>query len=170
MKSIAAIVGILGLVGVAAGAAAQTTAPTPPSGTQPSPQVSPSPPPPSTGQPPAAQPSAGAARQAEIDVGSLVGSKVRGQDGKEVGEVDRVMADPKDGRITALVISMGGTILGGGKTLSVPWESVKFGRDGNNIVIVLEQQILDQAPKAEGEKKNGQPAASPRGEQPKDRK
>lgn len=175
MKIIAALVGTVGLV-VAAAAAAQTTAPAPqsspgttqpPAAQQPSPPASPSPPPSTS---PTPSPSRQVQRPTEIDVGSLVGSDVRASDGKQIGEVQRVMADPKEGRITSLIISMGGTFLGGGKTLAVPWESLKFGHDGDKLVVMLEQGLLDQLPQAESDqKKDTQPAASPRGEQPKNR-
>jgi sporulation protein YlmC with PRC-barrel domain len=166
MKSVAAFVGIVGLVTTGV-VAAQTTAPAQqPPPAQPSPQ-------PSAGQTPPAsgQPTAGAQRQTEVDVASLVGSTVRSADGKGIGEVQRVMANPKDGRITSLIISMGGTLLGGGKTLAVPWESVRFGRDGDRLVVVLQEQILEQMPQTERDQKGDdrQPAASPPADQPKGR-
>jgi sporulation protein YlmC with PRC-barrel domain len=176
MKSVAALVGIVGLVislVIIETAAAQTTAPAqqPPPATQSSPQ-----PTLSQTQPASEPPPTGAQRQTEIDVASLVGSAVRAPDGKGIGEVQRVMASPKDGRITSLIvsiggISVGGTLLGGGKTLSIPWESVKFGRDGDRLVVVLQQQILDQMPQTERDQKGNdrQPAASPPADQPKGR-
>ena len=47
----------------------------------------------------------------------------------------------------------------GGKSVSMPWESVKVGQDGGNIVVTAEQQMLDQAP-----------AASPRTDSKSERK
>jgi hypothetical protein len=47
-----------------------------------------------------------------------------------------------------VVIQQGGTLGIGGKSVSMPWESMKVARDGDSIVLTAEQQMLDQAPAA----------------------
>ena len=95
---------------------------------------------------PGARTSAGPAVQ--VDAGSVIGSIVRGTDGRDLGKVSRLMVDPREGRIKSVVVSLGGVLGVGGKTVSVPWESVKLGQDDQKIVVTIEQQLLDSAPAA----------------------
>ena len=82
-----------------------------------------------------------------VDVNAIVGATVRAQ-GKDIGKVDRLMVDPKDGRVRTVVIQQGGTFGVGGKSVSLPWEAVKVAQDGGRIVVTAEQQMLEQAPAA----------------------
>ena len=95
------------------------------------------------------QSSSGASAQSGVlvDANSIIGATVRAQ-GKDVGKVERLMVDPKDGRVRTVVIQQGGTLGVGGKSVSMPWESVKVAQDGGNIVVTAEQQMLEQAPAA----------------------
>jgi sporulation protein YlmC with PRC-barrel domain len=88
----------------------------------------------------------------QIDSKSLVGSTVRGEDGKDVGKVANVMIDPSDGKVTALVVTMGRTVgVGGtgvtlnGKDITVPWDGVKVGRDRDKFIVTLLQGALPAA-------------------------
>ena len=73
---------------------------------------------------------------------------IKDAQGKDVGKVERLMLDPKDGRVRTVVVQQGGTLGMGGKSVSMPWESVKVGQDGDKIVVTAEQQMLEQAPAA----------------------
>jgi sporulation protein YlmC with PRC-barrel domain len=88
----------------------------------------------------------------QIDSKSLVGSTVRGEDGQDVGKVANVMIDPSDGKVTALVVTMGRTVgVGGtgvtlnGKDITVPWDGVKVGRDRDKFIVTLLQGALPAA-------------------------
>lgn len=88
----------------------------------------------------------------QIDSKSLVGSTVRGEDGKDLGHVANLMVDANDGRVTAVVITMGkmvgvgGTgITLGGKDVTVPWSGIKLGRDQEKIVVTLQQSMMPAA-------------------------
>lgn len=93
-----------------------------------------------------------------IDSKSLIGSTVRSSDGKDVGKVERLMIDPKDGRVRTVVITMGGTLGVGGNAVAMAWDQVKVAQDQGKLVVMVEQQALDQAPKASGK---SSPSASP---------
>ena len=93
-----------------------------------------------------------------VDANAVIGATVRSQ-GKDVGKVERLMLDPKDGRVRTVVVQQGGTLGVGGKSIAIPWESVKVGQDGGKIVVTAEQQMLEQAP-----------SASPRGDSKSDSK
>ena len=85
----------------------------------------------------------------QIDSKSLVGSTVRGEDGKDVGKVANLMIDPSDGKVIAVVVTMGRTVgVGGtgvtlnGKDITVPWNGVKVGRDRDKFVVTLLQGTM----------------------------
>ena len=63
-------------------------------------------------------------------------------------KVERLMVDPKDGRVRTVVVQQGGTLGVGGRSVSMPWESVKVAQDGGRIVVTAEQPMLEQAPAA----------------------
>ena len=79
---------------------------------------------------------------------ALVGSTVRDSSGADVGKVSRLMIDPADGHIVAVVVATGGKFGMGGSTISVPWNTVKVSQDKGRVVVVA-SQTLEVAPKAE---------------------
>lgn len=123
------------------------------------------PPPPQTAQPPVAPqpapqlPANDRRASLEVDASALIGSTVRTPDGRDIGRVSRLMVDPRDGRVTTLVIGMGGTLGIGEKHMSVPFSAVRIGQDRQRLVVTLDQRTLDQMPRAESQGKD--PAASP---------
>lgn len=85
----------------------------------------------------------------QIDANSFVGSPVRGEDGKDVGKVSNLMIDAKDGKVAAVVLTMGRTFdVGGtgitlaGKDITVPWDAVKIGREREKVVFTLQQAAV----------------------------
>lgn len=86
----------------------------------------------------------------QIDSRSLVGSTVRGEDGKDLGKVANVMIDAIDGRVTALIITVGRTLGGtgislGGKDITVPWSAIKLAQDQQNVIVTLQQPMMPSA-------------------------
>ena len=137
MKKFVTAVALLTGMALASAAAAQSSGSQPPSGTGSSDA--------SSSASPAPGPSAPTG--VLVDANAIVGATVRAQ-GQDVGKVERLMLDPKDGRVRTVVVQQGGTLGMGGKSISMPWESVKVAQDGGRIIVTAEQQILDQAPAA----------------------
>jgi sporulation protein YlmC with PRC-barrel domain len=141
------------LLGLPLQAAAQQPAP-------PSPQP-PSASPPSAPPPPAAGPSV------TIASDSIIGTKVRDAQGKDLGEITKLLIDARSGKIASAIIRQGATFGMGGTEISVPWETLSLQRGENQrLVVTLQQPLLDQAPQAQPQaQKEGQqgrsPAASP---------
>ncbi|MGH7277750.1 MAG: PRC-barrel domain-containing protein, partial [Candidatus Rokuibacteriota bacterium] len=106
--------------------------------------------------------SSSSARSVQIAANSIIGSKVRNPDGKEIGEVSQLMIDPQQGKITSVVVSMGGTLGIGAKEVTVPWEHVKVARDRQNVVVTMDQTILQQAPPTAEERQQQQRQQQPR--------
>jgi sporulation protein YlmC with PRC-barrel domain len=113
--------------------------------------------------PPSGQSAAG--QTVQVEAKSLIGSTVRGQDGKDIGKVTNVMIDPKDGKVSGIVMSMGSKLGMGGTQMTVPWESVQIGRDQQSLVVTLQQQVMPTAPPRQDSRpqKSGDtnPSASP---------
>jgi sporulation protein YlmC with PRC-barrel domain len=146
MKKFVTAVALVTGMALASGAAAQSSGTSsPPSGSSSQPASGAS----STDQSSAspAQSSSSAQTGVLVDANSIIGATVRAQ-GKDVGKVERLMIDPKDGRVRSVVVQQGGTLGMGGKSVSMPWESMKVGQDGDKIVVTAEQQMLEQAPAA----------------------
>jgi sporulation protein YlmC with PRC-barrel domain len=98
--------------------------------------------------PPAAPAPGSTGSSVQVDTSSVVGSAVRSSQGRDIGKVSQLMMDPREGRVTAVVISMGNRLGLGGETLSIPWNAVRLGQDGRNLVVTVDQQILDTVPAA----------------------
>jgi sporulation protein YlmC with PRC-barrel domain len=97
-------------------------------------------------------------RQAwKADAGSLdskhvIGMKVRTPDGKNVGDVDQLIMNAKDGKVTHAVIGLGGLAGVGEKKVVVPWSQLKVARDDKNrdhMIATIESSALDRAPRYE---------------------
>ena len=137
MKKFVSAVALVAGVALASGAAAQSSSTSTPSSTDQS----------SSSTAPASPSGQSAQSGVLVDTSSIIGATVRAQ-GKDVGKVERLMLDPKDGRVRTVVVQQGGTLGMGGKSVSMPWESVKVGQDGDKIVVTAEQPMLEQAPAA----------------------
>ena len=100
------------------------------------------------GSPSTSAPSSSSQPMLQIDSSSIVGSPVRSPDGKDLGKISRLMIDPREGRVTTAVISMGSKLGIGGRNVAVPWTSLRVGQDQEKLVFTADQRLLDQAPSA----------------------
>ena len=117
---------------------------------QPSSAPAPVPPPASTPAPSSAPVSASApaAGQVMVDAASLIGSVVRSPDGKDIGKVSALLIDPRDGRVSSTVVTVGGVLGMGGSTVAVPWSALKIQQDNRRLVVTMDQKTIEQAPAA----------------------
>jgi hypothetical protein len=65
---------------------------------------------------------------------AIIGAKVKNADKQTVGSVDDLYLD-KDGSIKTVVIAVGGFLGVGSKAVAVKWSDLKYGRDGDSLVI-----------------------------------
>ncbi|HET7343479.1 MAG TPA: PRC-barrel domain-containing protein [Methylomirabilota bacterium] len=100
-----------------------------------------------------------------LESSKLIGMKIRSTDGKDVGQVDQVIVNQSDGKITHVILSKGGVLGMGGEKLVLMWPDVKIQHDNDNPdrwVGVVDQAKVDRAPKYEARKEGESlPAASP---------
>jgi hypothetical protein len=79
-----------------------------------------------------------------------------------MGEIDALLVDPKDGKVTHAVIGLGGFLGIGEDKVVVPWSDVKVAahQEGKKAVITMDQSVLERAPKYV-KASDRSPAASP---------
>ena len=112
---------------------------------------------------PASAPPPASGASVQVEAKSLIGSTVRSHDGKDIGKVTNVMIDPRDGKVSGIVMSMGTKLGMGGSQMTVPWDAVQIARDQQQIVVTLQQQVMPTAPPRQDSKgrSGDNPAASP---------
>ena len=98
-----------------------------------------------------------AAQQAPlVDAYSMIGSLVKGADGKDLGKINQLMVDPKDGRIVYAVVAVGGMLGVGEKLVAVPWSAVKMTQAQGKLIATIDRALLEQSPAM-----SSSPSASP---------
>ncbi len=61
-----------------------------------------------------------------ITASTVIGDKVKGKDGKELGKIEEIMMDLRTGTLTYLVLSTGGVLGIGDKFFALPLEHLTF--------------------------------------------
>ena len=83
---------------------------------------------------------------------TIIGTRVKGPDGKDLGEIDQLLIDPKDGKVTHAVVGLGGFAGIGERHVVVPWSDIKLTADAKNpnkMIVSADQSALDKAPRYE---------------------
>jgi len=89
----------------------------------------------------------------------LKGRPIVNQAGKEMGKIEEVWLDPKDGRVREVVIGAGGFLGVGEKESVLPWKDVKIYWKKEKLVAEVSEATLRAAETREHPR---QPSASPR--------
>ena len=98
------------------------------------------------------------------DSGDIIGTRIKNAEGKDIGEIDRLMIDPSSGKISHVVVGLGGLLGVGEKKVVVPWSDLKMGaaHDGKKALITMDQAKLESAPRFERTARADRaPSASP---------
>lgn len=98
-----------------------------------------------------------------VESSKLIGVKVKNSQGKDVGEIDQLIIDQSDAKITHVVVGKGGVLGLGEQKVVLAWSDVKLQPDPNNrnrMVAMVDQSKLDSAPRYEA-RRDTTPAASP---------
>jgi sporulation protein YlmC with PRC-barrel domain len=98
-----------------------------------------------------------------VEAKQVIGMRVKNDQGKDVGEIDQLIVDPADGKITHVVLGRGGMLGVGEQKVVLPWSDVKIQPDANNRnrwLAMVNQSKIDSAPRYEA-RRDGTPAASP---------
>jgi hypothetical protein len=98
------------------------------------------------------------------DSGDIIGTRIKNAEGKDIGEIDRLLIDPQSGKVSHVVVGLGGLLGVGEKKVVVPWSELKFGAasDGKKAAITMDQAKLESAPRYERTARmDRSPSASP---------
>lgn len=93
----------------------------------------------------------------------LIGDKVTNKAGETVGKVDDLLVD-NSGRVTAVVVGVGGFLGMGEKNIALPYQALSFGTDqrGDRIVTVeIAKEDMEKAPEFKPREKTALERAAP---------
>jgi sporulation protein YlmC with PRC-barrel domain len=82
----------------------------------------------------------------DLYASSLIGASVENPQGEKLGKIDELVIDPQDARIKSAVVSVGGFLGIGSKSVAVPWNEVKPGPNGQTMVVAMGKSELENAP------------------------
>jgi sporulation protein YlmC with PRC-barrel domain len=82
-----------------------------------------------------------------VESKKLVGMRVKGADGKDLGEIDQLVVDTASGKITHAVVGYGGLAGVGEKKVVVPWADLQFSRNGDKPTVTMDRAKLEAAPR-----------------------
>jgi sporulation protein YlmC with PRC-barrel domain len=108
-----------------------------------------------------------------LDSKHVIGMKVNMPDGKHVGEIDQLIVNFKEGKVSHAVIGLGGVAGVGEKHVVVPWSQVRIQPDKSNakdMVAIVDRTALDSARRWTGERDatSASPATAPAGDKDRD--
>jgi sporulation protein YlmC with PRC-barrel domain len=84
----------------------------------------------------------------EVYASKLIGASVKSTQGENLGKIDELVIDPHDARIKAAVVSVGGVLGLGAKSVAIPWDRMTMGTgaDRDTIIIAMGKDELERAP------------------------
>jgi sporulation protein YlmC with PRC-barrel domain len=99
----------------------------------------------------------------QLDSKHLIGMKVNTPDGKHVGEIDQIIFNVKDGKVSHAVVGLGGVAGVGERQVVVPWNQVRLQmtRDHKDMAATIDRAVLDSARRYAHDARDVAPAASP---------
>ena len=84
----------------------------------------------------------------EVYASKLIGASVKSTQGVNLGKIDELVIDPHDARIKAAVVSVGGVLVLGAKSVAIPWDRMTMGTgaDRDTIIVAMGKDELERAP------------------------
>ena len=78
---------------------------------------------------------------------NLIGQPVKNSEGQQIGKIEELMIDPKDGKIKYGVLNVGEGFLGiGNKLIAVPWNSLHLTASQQGYLLDMDKDALAKAP------------------------
>jgi hypothetical protein len=81
-----------------------------------------------------------------VDAATLKGDRVTNPEGQDLGSIEAIMIDIRNGRIAYAVLSFGGFLGMGSKLFAIPWSVLSAHADGRNFVLPVSRERLEGAP------------------------
>jgi sporulation protein YlmC with PRC-barrel domain len=97
-----------------------------------------------------------------VEASWLIGTRIHDHQGKELGKIEHLWLDPKDGRVKDVIVSVGATLGVGGKDKVVSWNDVKLAWKDQKLFVSVDPNALRDAYQVKMDREDRGPAASPR--------
>jgi sporulation protein YlmC with PRC-barrel domain len=81
-----------------------------------------------------------------LKASDLIGMKVQGTDGKNLGEIKDLVIDPEEGGVVYAVLEFGGFAGIGDKYFAVPWEALQLDHSNKKLSLDVHKKDLKKAP------------------------
>jgi sporulation protein YlmC with PRC-barrel domain len=81
---------------------------------------------------------------------TMVGARVKNREGRDLGEIEHLVIDPKTGSVSHVVVGLGGLAGAGETKIVLPWSAVVIGSDPSiprRVIASVEQRAVDAAPR-----------------------
>lgn len=72
---------------------------------------------------------------AEVKGNKLIGADVKGPGNEKIGDVSEVLVST-EGKVNAIIVSVGGFLGVGDRKVALPWEQLRFSSEGSDLVVV----------------------------------
>ena len=81
-----------------------------------------------------------------VKASEITGTKVKNTAGKNLGEINDVVIDKSQGKISYLVLDFGGLFGFGNKFFAMPWNLFTYAQEDGNYIIKLDKERLKNSP------------------------
>jgi sporulation protein YlmC with PRC-barrel domain len=85
-------------------------------------------------------------RRRVLAAATLVGDRVRNQEGEDLGKIEEIMIDLSSGKVAYAVLSFGGFLGIGDKLFAVPWGALKVDHGEHQFILNVNRNTLENAP------------------------
>ncbi|MBP6918732.1 MAG: PRC-barrel domain-containing protein [Legionellaceae bacterium] len=81
-----------------------------------------------------------------VKASEITGTKVKNMAGENLGEINDVVIDKSQGKISYLVLDFGGLFGFGNKFFAMPWNLFTYDQKDGNYIIKLDKERLKNSP------------------------
>lgn len=88
----------------------------------------------------------------------VIGANVTSTEGESIGSIEDIILDQEEGIVTAAVVSVGGFLGFGSKSIAIDWSELSIDWDANQVEVSLTREQADQAPEYAFRERESEPA------------
>ena len=81
-----------------------------------------------------------------LSASTLTGDRVRNPEGEDLGKIEEIMLDYKNGSIAYGVLSFGGFMGLGNKLFAIPWDAFELSTEEHKFILNVDKEKLENAP------------------------
>ena len=81
-----------------------------------------------------------------VKASEVIGTKVKNLDDEHLGEINEVVIDKAQGKISYLVLDFGGLFGFGDKFFAIPWDLFTYDQINGNYILKMDKERLKNSP------------------------